>query len=1040
MKRTGLVCAVAALAILATAVSVNAQSATTGSIRGAVTDTDGNPLPGATITAIHTPTGRDYVVATQEDGRFAIAAVRVGGPYTITAQMDGFTPQVTNDTFVALGTAAELSFELPSAQFSDTVTVVGESTFINPNRTGAASNVSTEALETLPTIARGLEDFTRTNPFFTVSSENEDPNAISVAGRSGRYNNIQIDGSVNNDLFGLADTGTPGGQAGTAPISLDAIQEVQMVLAEYDVRNGGFSGGSVNAVTRSGSNAWEGSVFFYTRDDGNFGDGPPELGKFGEFSEDQYGFRLGGPISEDKAFFFVNADIEDRTTPSGWSIDGSSGQTFGFQAEATIFRDTLISRYGFDPGGFGENSLNNPSDKYFGRLDFNLADVHSLTFRHNFVDATRDINRPGSFTYEFPSETYDFRTETNSSVIQLDSTLSSTMFNEGRIALQTIEDRRAGRGGVQFPWIEIENIAGRGSGEFEAGTEAFSTRNSLDQDILEIHDDLTWLKGDHTFTFGTHNEFFTFDNLFIQNAFGAYEFDTLDDFLNDVVEDWNYTVPNPGRPDSQAFDVQQFGFYAGDTYRQSENLTLTFGLRVDVPYFPDSPTFNPDALAEFGFDTSVLPDGEMMWQPRFGFNWDPQSDGRSQLRGGVGIFAGRTPYVWIANQYGRTGVEQTNYKAAGVPFIPDPFGQDANIGLGASASTGEFNFIDPNFNFPQLMRYNLAYDRQLPWGLNGTIELVYSDSLEEVDYKNLDVAQDGTQTWYGAPHYQDVSDSTGAFVITNTSEGEATNIAVKIEKPRGGSPLSWFASYTYGDAEVINDGTSSRAVSNWRFTEAFDPNNVGLSTSDYQVEYRFNGMVSYDFNRDTRYPTTVSAFYNSQAGRPFSWLMTSDFVAFGFGDSVNGDGQSSNDLFYVPTDANDVVISNGTWEQLNAFIQSDSCLSSHRGTVAPRNCAKAPTHHTLDLHVAQTIPVKGLDLQLTVDVENLMNLIDENSGLLRFANFNSQTLVEVEGITEDGKPIYNLFREVRDPDNNPVFDIHNTISRWRMKFGVRLTF
>ena len=1051
MKRTGLVCFVAALAMFATVASINAQSATTGSIRGAVTDTDGNPLPGATVTATHTPTSRDYVVVAQEDGRFAIGAVRVGGPYTITAQMDGFTPQVSNDTYVALGTAAELTFELPSAQFADTVTVVGESTFINPSRTGAASNVGTDALESLPTIGRGLDDFARTNPFISVASENEDDEAISIAGRSGRYNNIQIDGSVNNDLFGLSDNGTPAGRVGSTPISLDAIQEVQLVISDFDVRQGGFSGGSVNAVTRSGSNDWEGSLFYYFRDDSNFGDGPDELGPLGEFSEDQYGFRLGGPLMEDKAFFFVNADIEDRSTPTGWSIDGSSGQTFGFVDEANRFRDILLNTYGYDPGPLTELVKDNPSDKYFGRVDFNIADRHSLTLRHNRVDAGDVTNRPNSFTFEFASEAYAESNLTNSSVVQLDSTISSTMFNEARVALQTIEDRRGPNDGIPFPWIEIENIAGRGSGEFEAGTDAFSGRNSLDQDLFEFTDDFTLLRGNHTITFGTHNEFFGFDNLFLQNAFGAYEFDTLEDFElatqgvlinpgdgDPTVEDWNYSIFVPGQPETQNFDVQQIGLYVGDTWRVRDDLTLNFGLRVDTPYFPDKPSFNPAALAEFGFDTSEIPDGESLVQPRVGFNWDVAGDGRSQLRGGAGVFAGRSPYVWISNQYGRTGIEQLFIQDSGVAFIPDPFGQGANIGAGVSPGAGEFNFIDPDFNFPTIMRFNLAYDRQLPWGLNGSVELIYSDSIEEIDYRRADLDRVGT-TWYGAPQYNQFSDA-DAYVIGNTSEGDATNFAVKIEKPRGGSALSWFVSYAYGEANTANDGTSSRAVSNFRFNEQFDPQNAVANTSDFEIENRFNGAVTYEFNRDSRYPTTVSAFYNSQSGRPFSWLMDSDFVTFGFGGSVNGDGTDGNDLFYVPSGPDDVVITNGTWEQLDAFISSVSCLDSNRGGVAPRNCSNAPSHHTLDIHIAQTIPIRGINLQLTADIINLMNLIDEDSGTLKYVNFNAQNLVEVEGVTADGKPIYNLFREVRDPANNPIFDTHGTISRWRTKFGVRLTF
>lgn len=1046
------------LALVLSATGAFAQGVTTGALSGSVmTAADGSALPGAVVEAVHEPTGTRYTTVTQANGQFRILNVRVGGPYTVRATMDGFAPQEQADLFVSLGQTLDLEFQLQLATVEEVVTVVGTSDeLINPSRTGAASNVSTEQIETLPTISRGLEDFARTNPFMVVASENEDPDAISVAGRSSRYNNIQIDGAVNNDLFGLADTGTPGGQADTAPISLDAIQELQLVVSSFDVRQGGFSGGSVNAVTRSGTNDFSGSVYYFNRDEGLVGDGPDRLGEFGQFEEEQYGFRLGGPIQRDKVFFFVNGEITDETTPSGWSIDGSGGQTFasdtqtfgdGAVDEATLFRNKLIDDYGFDPGTLSQDVRDTPSDKFFARLDVNVNDSNVLTFRHNFVDAENDINRPGSFSYEWPSEAYQFTNETNSSVIQLNSVLASDKFNELRVNFTTIQDTRGPRNGIDFPWIEIENAVltdgqnlpigdpgRRFDLEFEAGTEPFSTQNALDQDILEITDDFTFFRGDHTITIGTHNELFSFDNLFIQNSFGAYEFSTLDDFLLDrPSRRFNYTIVPPGQDLRQKFDVNQLGLYVSDEWRASGNLTLNFGLRVDAPFFPDNPTRNPFVEQTYGFRTDELPDGEEMIQPRFGFNWDVQGDGRSQLRGGAGIFAGRTPYVWISNQYARTGIEQIFIQCFGVPFNPDPNNQPAGC---AGGSGGEFNLIDPNFQFPQVLRLNLAYDRQLPWwGLVGTVEVLFGDSQEEIDYRDLNLVQTGNLPFDGRPTFTRLDGSvSGAYLITNTSKGEATNIAVKIEKPyRNG--FSGYVSYAYGDSKTVNDGTSSRAVSNFQFNEAVDPNNAGESTSDFEVEHRFNASVSYRFNQRTNYPTTVSAFYNLQAGRPFSWIY--GFQAF---PSINSDRYFSNDLFYVPNGPDDVVVVGGTFEQLDAFISSDDCLNSHRGQIAPRNCARAPWSHSFDLRIAQDIPIRNTNLQLTLDLLNLANLIDENDGVLRFANFNAISPVDFDGFDAQGRPIYDLDPIVTNPEGNDKFDTHNIRSRWRAKLGVRWTF
>ena len=1059
-----LFCFAAALALaLSWAPAAQAQ-VTTGAITGRVTDSESGALPGSTVTAAHQPTGTRYVVVTRGDGSYLIAGARVGGPYTVTAALEGFTTQEKTDIFLRLGQTLPLDFTLDLGAIEETVTVVGQAdTLFSSSRTGAASNVSLQEIEDLPTISRGFEDFARTNPFMTTAQINAGSSAISVAGRNTRYNNIQIDGAVNNDLFGLADTGTPGGQADTTPISLDAIQEFQLVIADFDVRQGGFSGGSVNAITRSGSNSWKGSAFYYTRDQDWVGDlAEGQGGEFGTFEEDNYGFRLGGPIARDRVFFFVNGETVDQTTPTGFSIDGQSGQAFAGGAlvdEAELFRQTLIDRYGFDPGGIGEDTRDTPADKLFGRLDFNLAPSHQLTLRHNYVDAANDINFPGTTSYEFPSEAYTITNETNSTVAQLNSVFGSNAFNEARLTYQTVKDRRGGRGGLTFPWIEIEDVRGALDPqrfEFEVGTEPFSTKNSLDQDILEITDDYTWIRGNHTFVLGTHNELFTFDNLFIQNAFGAYQFATLDAFLNNLpARQWDFTIVPPGQAESQKFEVTQIGLYFGDQWAVKSNLSLTYGLRLDVPFFPDSPTRNPFTEAAYGFRTDEMPDGEQLWQPRLGFNWDIGGTARRQLRGGGGLFAGRTPYVWISNAYARTGIEQqfiTVFNA--VPFNPDPSGQQ--VPPGVPVSIGEFNLIDPDFEFPQVLRFNLAYDHELPWwGLIGSVEAIYADSIQEIDYRDVNLRQVGNLPFDGRPVFEKIERGvTGAYLITNTSEGEATNVAVKLDKPAGRGLWGYLA-YVWGDSEVVNEGTSSRAVSNWQFQEAVNPNRAETSTSDYEVEHRITGSLSYRFNPLTKWPTTVSLYYNHQSGRPYSYLLG---TSFSFPDagrfppppgvpitddfSLNGDTGFSNDLFYVPSGPTDVVIVNSAgeditataWPLLDAYINSEECLRKHRGQIAPRNCNRDPWSSTLDLHLAQAVPVGYGSLAVTLDVLNLANLFDEDSGMVRFVNFGTVTVADLRAVTADGRPVYQL-RPLATP-----FQIDNERSRWRAKLGLRWTF
>jgi hypothetical protein len=1019
-----------------------AQSVTTGALSGKVVAAeDRAALPGAQVEAVHVPTGTRYNTVTRGDGRFDLPNARAGGPYTVTARMDGFQDQTAEDIHVRLGQTTDLDFNLQLASITEAITVTGESTaIINSGRTGAASNVSTEAIETLPTISRGLEDFARTNPFFSVIPDNDADSQVSVAGRNNRYNNISIDGAVNNDLFGLSDSGVPGGQTQTTPISLDAIQELQLLVAPYDVRQGGFSGGSINAITRSGSNQFTGSVFYYTRDEGLVGDGPDTFNEFGTFDDEQYGFRLGGPIVRDKVFFFVNGESDSLDEPSGFTIGGATGQDFGHQAEATRFRNALMSQYGFDPGGFNEVTLPTGSDKAFVRFDFNLAPEHQLTVRHNFVDADKGFLFPSNTTFTFPSHGHTIRNKTNSTVGQLNSIFGSNLFNEARVNIQKVEDRRGGSDGVPFPNVTVRLPDGT---SLRAGTEQFSTANELDQDILAITDDVTWLRGDHTFTFGTHNELFSFRNLFIRDNFGTYIFNSLDDLERGVAFQLDHSFSLTDDPQQAAeFDSYQLALYASDQWQVRSNLTFTFGLRMDLPVFPDDPSRNPQSEQFFGLRTDETPSGDPIFSPRFGFNWDPENTGRSQLRGGIGIFAGRTPFVWLSNQYSNTGIEFGRLRATGqIPFNPDPFNQPRQVG---SLFTNEIDLIDPDFKLPQIWRANVGYDRELGfWGLTGSVEVIHSQVIEDIDYQNLAVVPTGGTAFDGRPIFsKPFAQFTDVILLTNTSEGEQTSAAVKLERPfrRG---LYGFASYVYTDATVINDGDSSQAISNWRFNETpGDPNNLPESTSDYEVEHRFNGALAYQFNIAKGWPTTVSLFYNAQSGRPYS-------TTFAFSNAVpttiNGDRETT-DLIFVPNSADDVIIRGtrpdgtaATFADLDAYIELDEGLRSHRGGIVPRNASIAPWTHSMDLRLAQGFEVGRNNFEVTLDVLNLANLFDSDSGITRFVNFSGVAPIRYDGIDQaTGKPIYTLLAPVFDPSRR--FLIDDLRSRWRARLGVRWSF
>lgn len=1027
LQLKSLLCLAALCLLLAPATM--GQGVTTGSLAGRVIDQDGGALPGAQIEAVHTATGARYNVVADDNGRFRILNARVGG-YTVTAQMDGFRPLTASDVTIKLGDEQSLEFKMQLDSVSETVVVVGESTpLINSSRTGAASNVNQEAIETLPTVNRGLEDFARTNPLFSLSSTNDQAGFISVAGRNSRYNNIQIDGAVNNDLFGLAESGTPGGQTESQPISLDAVQELQLLVSPYDVRQGGFSGGGVNLVTKSGSKDFIGSVYGYYRDQDLVGDGADDR-PFGAFEENQYGLTLGGPLFSDKAFFFVSGEISEKTTPSGFTAAGGTGIPFGAAADVARVRDILNTKYGYNPGELTEYQRATDGDKYFARFDFNLNDRNQLTFRHNYVDALNDIGgpRPSSTVWVFDDRFYNFLSESNSTVAQLNSVFGSNAFNEFRLGYQTIRDQRSGRS--RFPSVRVQLPNGI---DIYAGTENFSTANSLDQDILEITNDYTFVRGNHTITVGTHNELFKFDNLFIRDAFGTYIFSSIANLEAGRALQYDHSFANSGDPNESAkFKVNQYGLYIGDQWSVNPNFNLVYGIRADAPEFPDEPSNNPLVEQLYGFRTDEMPSGDPVWSPRVGFNWDISGEGKKQLRGGIGIFGGRTPYVWVSNNYSNTGVDFTriNFRNTGniITFVPNPDNQPKNIG---SAATNEINIIDPDFKFPQQWRVNLGYDMELPWwGLVATSEVIYSETIKDIHYANPNWRQTGT-LFDGQPRVSRVSNQfSNVILLTNTEQGDVWNAYVKLEKPY---KAGWYASasYAYGYARSVNDGTSSQAISNWRFNNTSGgPSDEDLGVSVFDVRHRFNFIMSWSKALFGDSKTSIGLYYNHEAGRPYSTTFSAD---------VNGDAES-NDLFYVPVSADEVIVRNGTWDQLNAYIEADEGLKNARGSIVNRNASRAPWRHDLDLSLAQELPIASTKIELTFDILNFSNLLDKDAGIKKYAAFSEISPVNFTGIdAATGKPIYSLNAVITNPAVTK-FAIDDLRSRWQAKLGVRWRF
>lgn len=1037
MKKFCVVCLVAGLLL---PLALMGQAVTTAGLSGVVVDAEGTPLPGVAIKAVHEPTGAVYSTVTVANGRFSIPGARVGGPYTVTAALDGFKTETKKDLVLKLGETKHLSFIMYLETIdAGEVVVTASDPIINASRTGASQNVARESIENLPTISRSLSDFTRLAPQMVADDEVE--GAFNSGGRSPRYNNIQIDGAQNNDLFGLGSTGTPGGQSETTPISLEAVQEFQVVLAPYDVRQGMFTGGGVNIITKGGTNDFHGSAYFEGRNESFVGKGPDDY-EFANFTESTYGLSFGGPIIKNKLFFFVSGERTKKSVPEDYYIDGSgAAYDWGHKDEVDRFV-SILSSLGYDGGGYDQVVNDRTSNKLFARLDWNINEKHKLTLRHNFVDADyENLSRSSMYSFTLGNGGVVYKNKSNSTVLQLNSSFGKNLFNELIVNYQTIRDLPTYMGEA-FPKISV-SIPGA---TLYAGAEEYRHRNQLDQDLIEITDTVTLFKGDHTLIFGTHNEFFNFYNVFVQREFGKYEFSSLDDFEAGNVYRYDRYYSLTGDPNAPAeFSVAQLGFYAGDDWTVNPNFKLTIGIRADVPLMPDNPPANPAVEAAFGIPTDQNAGGNVLWSPRVGFNWDVAGDAKTQLRGGTGIFSGRTPYVWISNQYSNTGTDQGRYRVYYPDFfITDPYNQPENP---SAVAVGDINLIDEDYKFPQVWKSNLAIDQKLPCGFTGTVEVVYSKSINEIKYQNINIAPTGEvnafdgrplfgvqstsgSARYGYPNYVN-SDFQNVIYLTNTDKGYQFSASVQLQREwKDGSMVN--AAYTYGVSKDLFGGTSSRAISNWQYNiTTGNPNEPELSYSAHDTRHRIMFAFTKNLNIFKNAPTFLSLFYNGRSGKPYSTIYYND---------VNGDG-NPNDSIWVPANESDIILTKGTWADLDEYISSDPALDSHRGQILPRYANRDPWYHSIDLKLSQDIPIPGLKghkLQVYVTVKNLLNLFNKDWGVYRYIAYDDSPLTFVGYDEATGKPMFEFWGKTDDQDAR--YSINQILSRWRALLGVKYRF
>lgn len=1064
---------VLAFTALIVQVGAFAQGVTTSSMVGRVIDTNGEALIGANVLAIHTPSGTSYGVATNLEGYYRIPNMRVGGPYRVTVSYTGFSEYTLEGINLRLGEPFRSDYTLEEGSITlDAVQVTAQRATVGTT-SGASTQISTEDIENVPTLNRELGDYLRLTP---------QASGFSFAGVNNRYNSIYVDGAVNNDVFGLASSGTNGGQTGIAPFSIDIIDQLQVVLSPYDVTYGGFAGGGVNAVTKSGTNELKGTAYYFFQNENMVGKTNKSLtditGSDREgvpaFSEKLYGASIGGPIVKDKVFFFANAEIRGDETPSPFDFgqyDGNASQN-----DLNNLRQTIIDRYNYDPGTFGNVTDNLDGVSLFGKIDINLNDNNRLTLRHNYTKA-ENINRNAgnARTINFSNNGVYFPSITNSSALELNSTFGENKFSNNLIiGYTTVRDDRDPIGG-DFPYL----ILADGNSTIRIGSEQFSTANALDQDIFTITDNFKIYNKNHTITIGTHNEFYSIYNLFIRQNYGVYEYDSIDDFLNDSgAADYfrSYSlvdnITGDGSAAAAEFNAMQLGLYVQDEWSVTSQFTLTGGVRFDLPIISSDPAIDPSFNAQTlsalqgAYDLAdnitggQAPDGQLMISPRVGFNYD-LNDNKSTIRGGLGVFTSRIPFVWPGAMFNNNGVsiggvDQGDINGP-ITFIPGI--QDQYVNEAFSVPSGQVDLFTKDFKYPQVLRGNLALDTELPAGFLATFEGVYTKTLNNILYTNVnnDPTVDFNWTNTGAddrPVYvrEDVDPRYSAiYVASNTNEGYTYTLTASLAK-QFDFGLTANVSYTYGDAQAVNEGTSSQNSSQWRGQVHIDGrNNPVLGRSDFALGHRVLGTLNYgfDWDQDGNTKTSITLLYEGLKGSPYSYVIGGR----GARNLSNETGSTSRNrsLIYIPANQNEItlVAANGLspqeqWNRLNAFIEDDPYLSENRGAYAEKNSNFQPFVSFLDLSVRQDFGLelggKTHRLQLSWDVINLANFLNPSWGV-RYSipgDFNNYELYSFEGYAADGTtPTFSYTEEGLGTD---ALNISNFSSRWRMRLGLRYIF
>jgi Carboxypeptidase regulatory-like domain/TonB dependent receptor len=1027
---------------------------TTASMSGFVTDEKNEGLIGATVVAVHQPSGTRYGVTTLADGRYNIPNMRVGGPYKVTVSYVGFQNEQFDGISLQLAQKLVLNAKLKGGSATLDEVVVKVDAVMNGTRTGAATNIDNAQLRQLPTISRSANDYTRLNPMAAEGG--------SFGGRNNQYNNYSLDGAIFNNPFGL-DAAQPGGQADAQAVSLDAIDQIQVSLAPYDVTQAGFTGAGVNAVTKSGTNKFTGTAFAFFRNKDMIGTKVKDATVFrGDLSALQAGFAVGGPIIKDKLFFFANFELERRSDLGSNFLAnrGTSGPNVSrvLATDLDNISNLLRQTYQYETGAYENYKHNANNQKALFKLDWNINQNHKLSATVNFLDAFKDkpanptaIGRrgPDAITLQYFNSGYRINNKILSSIIDLKSQFGSKFSNKLQVGFSEFNDSRDPFS-APFP---VLNFSKDGVRYIVAGHEPFSINNKLDQRVFQLTDNFNIYAGKHTYTIGTSLERFSFDNSFNLTGYGARVFfgpgediASAATFIRSAgfakeVADARAAFTNNNAKGTWALaqtTLGQFALYAQDEWAVNPKFTLTYGLRMDMPlyfntkerveeniarngglltaggvYAPDIQYYNGEGQPT-KLSSTTLPAQKPLFSPRVGFNYDLKGDRSQQLRGGSGLFTGRFPFVWIGNQV-------------------------------ANPAFFFYCVTDPNFKFPQVWRTNLGYDHKFKNGWLVSADVIYTKDVNAVMVQNWGLKTptgrlqgvDTRPVYLAADRAQIFGGATNAYVFTNNNLGSTFNLQVQAEKTwtnglfiRGG--------YNFLDAR---DGASTTVEIS---SDVYDLNPADVQNSNRPIlgpapfgnRHRFVGVLAKEFKYSGNWSTNVAIFSEYVQGNRYSFTYSGD---------INNDGGGNNDLIFIPTAAQigQMKFSGSTAEQatqragLEAYISQDKYLSSRRGQYAEKFASLNPWYSKWDVRLLQTyaLPNKNT-IQLSVDILNAGNLISSNWGVRQLAS--TTRLAQPLGVSVDdkGAPTYSFDASQRQT----YFNDFSLLSRWQVQVGLRYSF